>query len=121
MPLTLKPVDYAGLITKDITALHAAMAPSPERDHIEMVLRTAQVEWLDRRVSSSMFTPVVFTYRNYKGEVAIRHAAPRQIWYGSTAHHPELGWFMTALDTDRNVTRDFALKDVVAWGDQARE
>ena len=51
-------------------------------------------------------------YTNYKGENADRNIAPNYIWYGESEFHEGKQWFMRALDIDRKVHRDFALKDL---------
>ncbi|UIW10523.1 hypothetical protein PQC38_gp047 [Aeromonas phage BUCT695] len=56
--------------------------------------------------------PVDFLYTNYKGESRLRTAYPRKIWFGSTEYHPEPQWFMQALDQEKELYRDFALKDM---------
>jgi hypothetical protein len=56
-------------------------------------------------------TPITFTYKNYRGEVATRTATPKAIWFGVTEWHPEPGWLMTAYDLEKAADRDFALAD----------
>lgn len=55
---------------------------------------------------------IKFTYTNWRGEIAVRHVIPIDIYYGSTDWHPEQGWLMRGIDMDKNgAERDFALKD----------
>jgi len=57
-----------------------------------------------------MSIPVL--YRNYRGEVGMRKVAPVGLpRYISTEHHKEQQWILPVLDTERDVERDFALKD----------
>ena len=56
-------------------------------------------------------TPIVMTYRNYRGEIAERCIIPDRVRFGSTDWHPEPGWLLHAFDTDKGAFRDFALAD----------
>jgi hypothetical protein len=61
---------------------------------------------------------VRFRYRNYRGDVAMRHVRFHRgggslIW-GKTEHHPEEQWLLEAWDEDRQMHRTFALKDILA-------
>lgn len=58
-------------------------------------------------------TPVHILYTNWRGETAVRNIIPSRIWWGKTEWHPEEQWLITALDVDKNQTRDFAWKDMV--------
>lgn len=55
--------------------------------------------------------PIRFAYTNYRGELSVREAVPRRLWFGSTQYHPEAQWMMTAYDTGKKADRDFALSD----------
>lgn len=68
-----------------------------------------------------MSEPLVFLYRNYRGETATRRVEPRRVHHGSTEQHPEPQWLLTAFCLDRQAERDFALKDVLAWGDASAD
>lgn len=59
-----------------------------------------------------MGAAVRFRYRNHAGKEAVRHVIPRRIFYGKTAHHPEVQWFLVAWCFERRGERHFALKDV---------
>lgn len=59
---------------------------------------------------------VRFRYRNYKGKESVRRAVPGPIYWGKTEWHPEEQWLFRAWDLDKGEARDFALKDVLAWG-----
>ncbi len=54
-------------------------------------------------------------YTNWHGETAERTIQPIKIWFGSTEWHKEGQWLLKAIDVDRNVERDFALKDIKDW------
>ncbi|MDE4176341.1 hypothetical protein PXK01_19470 [Phaeobacter sp. PT47_59] len=60
---------------------------------------------------TSQATPITFTYKNYRGEVAARTAVPKEIWFGTTEWHTEPGWLMTAYDLEKAADRGFALAD----------
>lgn len=57
--------------------------------------------------------PLVFRYRNWQGEIAVRHAIPISVWYGHTEWHPDDGWLMTAWDTDKDAERTFSMSDIL--------
>lgn len=48
-------------------------------------------------------------YTNWRGEYAVRRIRPERLWFGSTDYHPELQWFIAAVDLDKKSLRDFAL------------
>lgn len=56
--------------------------------------------------------PITVRYRNWRGETAIRTIVPIRIWHGATEWHPEAQWLMEAVDSERGVVRDFALRDM---------
>lgn len=60
-------------------------------------------------------TAVVFTYKNYKGEVATRTVIPSRTYFGSTSFHPEPQWLLEAWDLDKDEPRTFAHKDISGW------
>ncbi len=53
-----------------------------------------------------------FFYKNYKGEEAWRSVIPIRIWFGTTEWHPEPGWLLRAIDTDKGAERDFAFSGI---------
>jgi hypothetical protein len=55
--------------------------------------------------------PVTLTYTNWRGETAERTILPQRVWFGATDWHPEPQWLLTAIDVEKGVERDFALKD----------
>lgn len=59
---------------------------------------------------------IKIVYRNHRGEVGTRRIKPITIWFGSSQWHPEPQWLMEAMDLEKNVVRDFALKDITSWG-----
>ena len=59
--------------------------------------------------------PLKFKYKNWKGITAIRTVIPEKIYYGSTEFHKESQWLMEAFDLDKDATRTFAVKDILAW------
>lgn len=54
-------------------------------------------------------------YKNWKGEIGIRHIIPLEILYGSTEYHKEEQWLMKAWDLDKKDYRTYALRDVLEW------
>jgi hypothetical protein len=56
-------------------------------------------------------------YKNWRGEVAERNIEPIKIWFGSTEWHKQEQWLLKAIDIERNVERDFAIKDILKWLD----
>ncbi len=56
-----------------------------------------------------------FIYRNHRGEVAKRYVEPIRMYYGNTEYHPENQWFLEAVDIERKVVRDFAVKDILCF------
>jgi 5'-nucleotidase len=55
---------------------------------------------------------IEFTYRNWRGETAVRKVRPSHLWYGATDWHPEPQWLLHALDCEKDAYRDFALVDM---------
>lgn len=57
-------------------------------------------------------------YTNHRKETAERALALQNPWYGVSLFHLEDGpqWFLRAWDLDKEVQRDFALKDLVPLG-----
>lgn len=56
--------------------------------------------------------PIPMIYRNWRGEVAQRSIRPAGLpYWGTTEWHPEPGWLLPAIDTEKGECRDFALKD----------
>lgn len=56
--------------------------------------------------------PLRVVYRNWRGETAVRRILPNTVTWCSTEHHPEPQWIMRAFDVDREVWRDFAMRDM---------
>jgi hypothetical protein len=61
--------------------------------------------------SADQPSAVQMTYKNWRGEVAVRNIIPISVRYGNTEWHPEMGWLMLAFDVDKQAEREFALKD----------
>ena len=59
--------------------------------------------------------PLVFKYTNWEGKTAVRKIQPIEIWYGKTEWHPEEQWFLKAIDVEKDVERNFALKDIIKF------
>lgn len=57
--------------------------------------------------------PVKVIYTNWQGKTAPRTILARKVWRGLTAYHPVEQILVTAVDVERDVERDFALKDMV--------
>jgi predicted DNA-binding transcriptional regulator YafY len=58
---------------------------------------------------------VVINYTNYKGETSDRNIIPHSIHFGHSDYHKENQWLLKATDIDKNVIREFALKDIHSW------
>lgn len=56
--------------------------------------------------------PNKILYKNWKGVTAVRNIEPLRLWHGSTEFHKEPQWFVTALDYQKDMVRDFALLDI---------
>lgn len=53
-------------------------------------------------------------YKNWKGVVSFRNIEIKSIWKGETEYHKGEQYFVTALDLDKNKTRDFAINDIIS-------
>lgn len=51
-------------------------------------------------------------YTNYRGERGIRKILPLKIWFGATQWHSDEQWLLKAIDIEKGVERDFALRDI---------
>lgn len=58
---------------------------------------------------------VHLSYRNYRGELAIRKIEPGEVFFGSTEHHPVPQYLMLAWDYEKQAERTFAMKDIHCW------
>lgn len=58
---------------------------------------------------------VRFTYKNHRGEVAIRQVVPQRVYFGKTEWHPEQQWLLDAYDAVKGADRTFAMKDISDW------
>lgn len=58
-------------------------------------------------------------YCNHQNEVAIRNICPIQFYWGSTTFYPAEQWLLRCDDMDKCIERTFALKNILAWGDDA--
>jgi len=57
-----------------------------------------------------------FRYRNYKGDVSVRHVVPnahRPLVWSSNKYHPQKQWLLRAYDVDKRAVRTFAVKDIL--------
>lgn len=52
-----------------------------------------------------------FNYKNYRGEISLRTAEPKRLFFGTSQWHPEHQWLLLAYDIDKEEERTFALKD----------
>lgn len=62
-----------------------------------------------------MSQAVRFTYKNWRGEVAVRTVVPVHFWWGTTDYHPQKQWLLTAWDCDKQAHRHFAVQDINNW------
>jgi predicted DNA-binding transcriptional regulator YafY len=66
----------------------------------------------------SKIKSMTIIYKNWKGEVGQRRIEPIRMWFGKTEYHPEPQWLLKAFDLDKRAMRDFAMNDVIHWGEQ---
>lgn len=59
-----------------------------------------------------MSSPIVFWYKNYKGEEGYRRVRPISIRYGTSEWHKEPQWLMLAEDLENDKRREFAMRDI---------
>lgn len=58
---------------------------------------------------------ITFTYKNHRGEIAVRYVRPIMIAFGANSYHPEPQWLMHAWDINKEAERTFAMKDISDW------
>ena len=58
---------------------------------------------------------IKFIYKNYKGVVAERHVAPKNIFYGGSDYHSGQGdkLFLSGFDLEKETTRHFLIEDII--------
>ena len=58
---------------------------------------------------------IKFIYKNYKGVIAERHVAPKNIFYGGSDYHSGQGdkLFLSAYDLEKETTRHFLIEDII--------
>jgi len=54
-------------------------------------------------------------YTNWRGQRAERVILPLQLWYGTTEQHPESQWIIRAVDSEKQLLRDFTLRAIHYW------
>lgn len=59
--------------------------------------------------------PLVFEYKNWKGEIGTRKVIPLNIFFSSNEFHKEPQWLMTAFDKDKLDERTFAINDIIKF------
>ena len=57
-------------------------------------------------------TTLMVDYSNYRGERAWRRIRPSYLHFANSPYHPHTQWLLHALDLEKEVERDFALKDI---------
>jgi predicted DNA-binding transcriptional regulator YafY len=58
---------------------------------------------------------VIIDYTNYRGERGERRIVPLGIHFWETEWHPERQWILRAFDMERELERQFAMKDIHSW------
>lgn len=58
---------------------------------------------------------VYIDYTNHKGERAIRRIRPVSIRHDTSEYHATPQWILRAYDMDRDVWRNFAMRDIHSW------
>lgn len=58
-----------------------------------------------------------FTYKNYKGNVALRNVVNPKIIWGTSAWHNDGQpcWLLEAFDLDKQAIRGFAIDDIIGF------
>ena len=59
---------------------------------------------------------ISFGYTNWRGKTSIRTARVIRLTYSRTEWHPEPQWLLEAVDTEKDVIRLFALRDMAPAG-----
>jgi hypothetical protein len=99
------------------------LSPQREIEHLKQELADcdAVVRLLSSQDPNEPGAPVRIHYKNWKHEFGDRHIRPLHLWFGSTEWHPEPQWFLKAWDLDKDVERDFAMRDIHAWSQPGKE
>lgn len=58
---------------------------------------------------------VTIDYTNWRGKRSIYRIVPIGISFGDSEWHPDTQWLLRAVDVERNVEREFAIKDIHSW------
>ena len=67
-------------------------------------------------IISQGLNAIEFDYVNYRGEKSHRRVLFQRITYWGNEWHRDPQWLMVALDLDKGVTREFAMKDMTNVG-----
>lgn len=59
--------------------------------------------------------PLIFEYKNWKGEIGIRTVQPMEIRFGATDFHQDNQWLLVAYDVDKKDERTFAMNDIIKF------
>lgn len=105
-----------GYETRRESAVPWEEVPEPNRRLMEAVcaeLLHTQTDAQERVTPE----PARILYRNHRGETAWRTILSGRIWFGATEWHPEPQYLLKAWDVEKDAERDFALRDVLRWGE----
>jgi predicted DNA-binding transcriptional regulator YafY len=58
---------------------------------------------------------ITVRYKNYRGEITLRHIVPKELWWGKTEYHPQEQWLLRVWDCERAAYRDYALEDILEF------
>jgi hypothetical protein len=86
--------------------LATASEPVPSADSRESVVEAA---------ANALEDEVTIDYTNYRGERALRRVILGSVKFTSNEWYPEKQWLITAFDIDRNLWRDFAMRNIHGW------
>lgn len=64
---------------------------------------------------------VIIDYTNWRGERSERTIEPKMVEFAATEWHPEPQWLLLAWDFGKREYRQFAMKDIHSWRDDAPE
>ena len=59
----------------------------------------------------STASAIYMRYRNWRGELGVRHVTPISLRFGASEWHRKPQWLMRAYDHDKQAEREFALLD----------
>lgn len=68
-----------------------------------------------KKYLSFTLEPLVFEYKNWRGNISIRHVHFDGVFYGFNSYHKGQLWMMKGFDLDKDVFRNFAIRDIIRF------